>query len=29
MTFADDIAIIIVAKHSDELVHLLNIPFER
>ena len=29
MTFPHDIAIVIVAKHPDELVHLFNITFER
>ena len=29
VAFADDIAIVIVAKHPDELVHLFNITFER
>ena len=28
VAFADDIAIVIVAKHPDELVHLFNITFE-
>ena len=29
VTFTDDIAIVIVTKHPDELVHLFNITFER
>ena len=28
VSFADDIAMVIVAKHLDELVHLFNITFE-
>ena len=29
VAFADDITIVIVAKHPDELAHLFNITFER
>ena len=29
VAFADDIAIVIIAKHPDKLVHLFNIIFER